>query len=438
MTLKGSDRMFKRMVIIILLLSCIGCQSKVKMENVVITPPEQTMREYQVNILIDPDTKRYHASLMIKYTNTSEDTLDAIYFRDYPSYFDQITQITNIFADDHPTSMVRYEDPTVFSIPLVQSLKTMETVIIKMDYSASIPCLAGRFGYQEKGEIKDYYLGNSLPILSVYEDGQWSQDPYFSVGECFYSEIANYDVYICAPADYEVIATGDKTKMDDTHYHFDAKNVRDFAIVLGNDYQCLTATIQGIDLYSYYHTDNQEAGLNALENAGYGLIEYNASLTPYPYATLNVVETFTDMQGMEYPGLIMVSDSVQGDRYVVCHELLHQWFYGIVGNNEYQAAWIDEALCVYFAQSLAAPQITTINHSYHDFTSDGDYVRAVYFAGGTMYKQLEKNYGRNRVLNVVLRLLKEYGYKEINSKQYIDLLTDEFGEDNPILKQFIQ
>ena len=67
----------------------------------------------------------------------------------------------------------------------------------------------------------------------------------------------------------------------------------------------------------------------------------------YPYKTLTVVKTPFVYGGMEYPNLVFVSDSVNSKEElykVVVHEIAHQWWYGIVGNNEYTYPWLDEAL----------------------------------------------------------------------------------------------
>ena len=53
---------------------------------------------------------------------------------------------------------------------------------------------------------------------------------------------------------------------------------------------------------------------------------------------------------MEYPNLVFISDSVENQSdyiNVIVHEIAHQWWYGIVGNNEYNYGWLDEGLTEY-------------------------------------------------------------------------------------------
>ena len=52
---------------------------------------------------------------------------------------------------------------------------------------------------------------------------------------------------------------------------------------------------------------------------------------------------------MEYPNLVLISDEVSNEdlAYVIVHEIAHQWWYGVVGNDENNHAWMDEGLAEY-------------------------------------------------------------------------------------------
>ncbi len=54
--------------------------------------------------------------------------------------------------------------------------------------------------------------------------------------------------------------------------------------------------------------------------------------------------------GMEYPGLILVytdGSYTTGTRYLIAHEVAHQWFYGMLGNDIFLEPWLDEAFAQY-------------------------------------------------------------------------------------------
>ena len=91
------------------------------------------------------------------------------------------------------------------------------------------------------------------------------------------------------------------------------------------------------------------------------LAEHNERLSPYPYTELDIVTTPTSALGIEYPGLIvgtlrmydLEGTTQSGLPYGVilesttAHEVAHQWFYNLVGNDQLDEPWLDEALTSY-------------------------------------------------------------------------------------------
>ena len=70
----------------------------------------------------------------------------------------------------------------------------------------------------------------------------------------------------------------------------------------------------------------------------------------YPYTQLSVVKTNFVHGGMEYPNLVYISDVINDYKSytnVIVHEIAHQWWYSVVGSNEYSHAWLDEGLTEY-------------------------------------------------------------------------------------------
>ena len=77
------------------------------------------------------------------------------------------------------------------------------------------------------------------------------------------------------------------------------------------------------------------------------VLHYGKWVGPYPYKTIKAVEG--DMKaggGMEYPTVTIIDRSVSnvGLKSVIVHEAGHNWFYGILGTNERDHAWMDEGI----------------------------------------------------------------------------------------------
>lgn len=410
--------------------------------------PVEIRNNYIVSMTLDTEEKSYSADITVDVYNDSEDPWQSIYFRDYPSQFRDIEngRISEISAASNVLTgstleLSREADPTVFSFKLEEPLSPGDTASISFHYKAFVPVLNARFGYQSVGEGKnDFYLGNCIPVLCPYDDGQFQYYPYFAVGECFYSRMANYNVNLNVPSSYSVIGTGDAIIADDTvmaDYHFTANAVRDVIFVIGNDYHIATDVVDGITVNSYYHSGREEKGQEALNVAMDTLKDCNYRLGTYPYSKFNVVETQMEMLGMEYPQVVLITMADEGVPSSV-HEIMHQWFYSLVGSNSYTSAWLDESLATYLANPGLVGYSGYITQPYSAFASDPDYTLAMYFCGASMYNRLEEAYGKSTMTDFMRQILEQYAYKEISTQDLVNLLADYFGADNEILKEYVE
>ena len=140
-------------------------------------------------------------------------------------------------------------------------------------------------------------------------------------------------------------------------YTIDAPNVRDFAAVCSRYFTVLSQRMNrdGTDtMVSAYVLQDASFGKEQSLAAAVGAVRaYSDFIGPYPYPTLNVVQTDFFIGGMEYPGVVLIDNSVYSEdaagwlEYIVAHEVGHQWFYGVVGNDQVKEPWLDEALTEY-------------------------------------------------------------------------------------------
>lgn len=426
---------------------------------------------YSGSVFLNTEDHIFTADLEITVHNDSEDPWYFITFRDYPSAYRELEggNISEISAEINGknTMITRNDDPTVFSVILEQQLNPGEDVVISMKVKSWIPTLDARYGCQSPTDGKtDFYLGNALPVLCPYENGDFQAYPYFSVGECFYSKIADYDITVSVPSDYTLIATGEATLVMDSQtggstgnedgvqrmngssdeagqsgsdrvvWQYQAAHVRDFCMVAGNDYQSQTRMIQGIRVTSYWHEGNEERGNQALNLACSSISSLSKRLGRYPYTQYSVVETDTAMTGMEYPEMIMYSDNQQGLDSIF-HETAHQWFYNLVGNNSYTSAWIDESLAAYVSNPGLTGYTGVITRSYDQYENDSDYVESMYFEGASMYNRLEQNEGSDAMQAFLDDYLKTGSYREVTTQELVSMLVEHFPNSTDILKEYI-
>jgi hypothetical protein len=72
------------------------------------------------------------------------------------------------------------------------------------------------------------------------------------------------------------------------------------------------------------------------------LQDHAARFGPYPWPEYTVALTPAVQGGIEYPGHVMQGPGTIGR--TTSHELGHQWFYGLVGDDQARDPWLDEGL----------------------------------------------------------------------------------------------
>ena len=127
-------------------------------------------------------------------------------------------------------------------------------------------------------------------------------------------------------------------------YTYSLENARDFALVLSTRFRVVDRQV-GKTKISYYYYDDTDPN-KQLETAEEAISYFNKTFGEYPYATYSLVQTGLCFAGMEYPALAMISDELKDEEKprVIVHETAHQWWYGVVGNNQVEYAWLDEGV----------------------------------------------------------------------------------------------
>ena len=316
-------------------------------------------------------------TMNVTFTNNIKDDLDKIYFNLWPNAETYKKAGSSIEVDkitvDGQTAAFKVEQTHLEISGL--SLKKEQKANVSLNVKVTIPEGQDRFGYYES----TVSLGNWFPILAVHDDEGWNVDPFFPYGESFYSLTSDFDVKVTTEPSEVIVATGlevDKSEKDGmVIHHFQAKDVRDFAIEMDPNYQVKKTSVDGIDINLYYTKDIEEYADTMLETGKGSIALYNEKFGKYPWPELDLVTMKGWFGGMEYPQLVMISfrnnrPDPDWINLVIAHEIGHQWFYGVLGNNQYDEPWLDESFAT-FASGL--------------YLGNLDQTRPVFFQEGTDY-----------------------------------------------------
>jgi aminopeptidase N len=162
--------------------------------------------------------------------------------------------------------------------------------------------------------------------------------------------IGTYHVALEAPRQLRLATTGamvghEREAGGYVRRRFLAEKVRDFAWAAGPFSQLTGTTAEGVRVrVSWLAPLTPADAQRSLDWALMAMPRYTQLFGTYPYSEVDVVlSPFTGFGGMEYPTLVMTVPA----EHAVVHELAHQWWYGIVGDDEYGAPWLDEAFASY-------------------------------------------------------------------------------------------
>lgn len=243
------------------------------------------------------------------------------------------------------------EDENILTVSLLKDLYPDESVTITIGYELTLAEVNHRLGVGENNVT----LGNFYPVLCAY-DGGFLEYVYAENGDPFVSECADYRVTLTVPAQFALYGGGEivRTESDDKAvYTVTAENTRDIALVLSDRLSAVSTgvTIGGRDVtveYAYFSDETPETTLSAAADS---LRYFSQTFGDYAYPRYTLVQTDFPYGGMEYSSFVLLSSSLaEGDiPTVVAHETAHQWWYAMVGSNQFEAAWQDEGLAEFSA-----------------------------------------------------------------------------------------
>jgi len=315
------------------------------------TPPADSTRTpaapaYTVNLTSNTTGKGWTGHESVTFTNASSTALSEVYLRLWDNYHGTCSAMPIVVSNvSGGTAGSLSVGCTALQISLASPVAQGQSATIGFDLAITVPSGADRFGYD--GSFVN--IGNALPVLAVKDGSGWHLDPYTNNGESFYSLAADFKVTLDHPTSLLVPATG--TSVDTagssgrTVTTATASKVRDFAWAAGPFTKISGTSAAGtaINIYSVTGISSSDAQ-SMLSTAKSAVDAHAARFGAYPYGELDaVIDNNYWFGGMEYPGFVLDLVSTTA----LTHEIAHQWFYGIVGDDEYNSPWLDESFTDY-------------------------------------------------------------------------------------------
>lgn len=271
-------------------------------------------------------------------------------------------------------------DNTILKVWLPEPLKSGESITFKMDFKTYFDreAIRNRMKMFNSFGKKHYDVVHWYPRISVIDRKFiWNTDQHMD--HEFYGDFGSYHVEMTLPSEYVADGTGIlqneqevlppelRKKLDLANFLgkpfnsppstiiprdgtkktwiFSAINVHDFAFTADPNYRIGEETWNGIRCIALVQEPHAAGWYNAPRYIAKVLEVNSYNIGPYHYPKMIVADA---QDGMEYPMLTLCGGFDPDYRTLLIHEMTHNWFQGMVGNNENYRAWMDEGLTQYY------------------------------------------------------------------------------------------
>jgi hypothetical protein len=391
--------------------------------------PATARTQYTMFVLLDYQDHQVGADETIRYTNQTGVALDELVMAVEPNLRGGFS-VENMMLDGN---QLNYElNGQWLTVHLPQPLAPGAQAAITMRFRIDVPAKVKDqpYGYDvDQVNLTDWY-----PFIVPYNNGWVLHDP-SNVGEHLVYEAADFDVNLKTTQPDVVIAASGLEEPNGEWTRYRINGARTFAFSASDQFQIVDATAGGATIRSYYYPGYEAQGAAILNAAVREIGLFEVKIAPYPYGSLSIVQADLN-DGQEYDGLVFLATKFYNEYNgsarsnlvtIGVHEIAHQWWFGLVGNDQAMEPWLDEALAVYseaifyryiypnsydwwwsFRVNYFGPSGYVDSNVYNSGTFRA-YVNAVYLNGANFLEALNNRMGEDAFFKFLQDYATRYG-----------------------------
>ncbi len=423
--------------------------------------------KYDINIYCNEEEGMVYGDECVTFTNDVSREIDKIEFDLYQIQIktDKNGKLTDCgvkvvkVSDDYGN--VDYElsdDGGVLSVKLRKKLKKGQKISLYITFVTTLPAAAEKLGKTEEYiNLCDFY-----PKVSFF-DGKFHHYKQKDFGESRCDRVADYSVKAKFNSKYVVCSSGKciSTEVDDDCivYNYQVNNARGFAFTLSQNYSVLQKNLNGTLInYCYVSDANPQKTFGIIEDC---FAFFENVFCKYGYKIYTVAESEIKQNGVEQSCLSLVKNTGDFDVFTmtVVHETAHQWWYNMVGSDEFSFPYIDEALAEYsmiiFLKQYKKADVNideyiddgmkqfyyckefyikengkfdcSLSRNVDSFSSGYEYISVVYRDGLYAFYSLDELTGGKKLIKALKDVCKKKRYDILSENQLLDALRKRCG-----------
>ncbi|MBI3153011.1 MAG: M1 family metallopeptidase [Chloroflexi bacterium] len=414
-------------------------------------PPSTSSRaNYILYSTLDFTGKTITTDQTIRYYNGTGVALSEIVFSVQPNRYGNTFALNSISQDG--TALTSYSlsgQRMTVSLPI--SLQPNTATTFALNFKLNIPQKSadGVFGYDfNQINLVDWY-----PFIVPYQGGWVLYDP-MPWGEHLVYDSSDIELNIKKDSDV-VIAAGATPDQNGEWIRYRMYGARTFALSASNEFLVSESTVGNVVIRSYYFNGYKTGGEGILSLGTQAIETFSEQYAPYPHQSLAIVQS--DMHdGMEYDGLVFLASDFYGQytggsrgnlATIGVHEIAHQWWYGMVGNDHALEPWLDEALATYseriFYENNYPANISWwwqfrvdyfdpsgyVDTSIYNGGSFRLYTNAVYLNGAHFLDELRERMGHGNFSKFLKEYARRYSHGHATSADFFALMRETVNVD---------
>ncbi|MFD2203522.1 M1 family metallopeptidase [Shivajiella indica] len=450
--------------------------------------------KYEMDVTMDVQKNQYRGIQKLYYTNNSPDTLERTFYHLYYNAFQPNSmmdvrsrtiadpdrrvgsrifnlspeeigylKINSLTLNGKPTRFLHEE--TILEVDLPDPILPGQTVIFDMEFEGQVPLQVRRAGRDNAEGIR-YSMSQWYPKMAAYDVRGWHANPY--IGREFYGNFGDFDVKITIDKNYTLGGTGYLQNANEIGHgyedegvnvatpkgnlltwHFYAPNVHDFMWAADPNYSHEKVNMENGPMVHFFYvkSDKTEENWAKLKDYTVNAIQFMSdNFGKYPYEQFSVVQGGDG--GMEYPMATLITGhrNLRSLVGVTVHELIHMWYYGVLGFNESSEPWLDEGFTTwatnvvmdavydkdpnfiqdgnyrsYFRLAESGFEEPLTTHGDH-YNRNSAYGSGTYSKGAVFVEQLAYIMGKENFDQAMLRLWNDWQFKHPNGNDVIRIM----------------
>lgn len=376
---------------------------------------------YDVTATIKWAKKRLFVVSVATVKNTTDEPVNELVFNFAPAQIGKLI-MNRVLVGTEPATWAKDNQNVIVTLPA--PLAPTEQTTVTIDYKSTFNTASGG---------KKWLFAKLNGIVTAYRWIPWLSRQYDfatpTFGEPFVTQ-ASDDVRVAITVDRPgvvIASTGRRTGVDGLTQTFAAERVRDFNFTASPKYQTFSETHAGVNI-SYFYVNLSLDKLRS--NTKEALSKFGNKVGPYRYNELTVAESHVGY-AMESPAHIWIpgNSPTSNVRYLVLHEMAHQWFYGTVGNDQASQPFADEAMAEFLTRWVIGQRNSqcaqdVLDKHVYGYTK-ACYYETLYVSGAGYIDAYKDRVGEEAFWRGMRRYYDEYSFRLGGTKKLWDILDEE-------------